>query len=74
MFGNDHVPPHFHAIYGEYRAAIEIETGEILQGGLPGKQLKFVQVWAEIHKKELLENFESLRAEKQTFKKIIPLS
>lgn len=74
MFGNDHVPPHFHAIYGEYRAAIEIETGELLQGGLPGKQLKFVQVWAEIHKKELLENFESLRTEKQTFKKIKPLS
>ncbi len=32
MYGNDHEPPHFHVIYNEYRAIIEIETGEILQG------------------------------------------
>ena len=74
MYGNDDVPPHFHTLYGEYRAVIEIETGELLQGYLPSKQLKFVQVWSEIHKEELLENFNSLRAEKQTFKKIKPLS
>ena len=74
MYGNDHVPPHFHAQYNEYRAVIEIQTGELLQGYLPGKQLKFVQVWAEIHKDELAENFKLLRAEEQTFKKIKPLS
>ncbi len=74
MYGNDHVPPHFHVIYNDYRAIIEIETGEILQGSLPGKQLKYVQVWTDIHKAELLENFKSLRAEIQTFKKIKPLS
>jgi hypothetical protein len=74
MYGNDHPPPHFHASYNEYRAIIEIQTGEILQGSLPGKQLKFVQVWAEIHKDELMKNFQMLGAEKQTFKKIKPLS
>ncbi|MBA7540887.1 hypothetical protein ES705_33190 [subsurface metagenome] len=73
MFGNDHNPPHFHAIYNEYRALIEIETGEILQGSLPGKQLKFVQVWVDIHKDELLTNFNNLRAEIQTFNKIKPI-
>ena len=73
MYGNDHIPPHFHAIYNKYRAVIEIKTGEILQGSLPSKQLKFVQVWTDIHKKELLENFENLRAEVQTFKKLKPL-
>ena len=74
MYGNDHPPPHLHAIYNEFRAVIEIQTGEILQGSLPGKQLKFVQVWTDIHEDELLRNFETLRAEKQTFKKIKPLS
>lgn len=54
MFGNDHNPPHFPAIYNEYRGLIEIETGEILQGSLPTKQLKYVQVWADIHRDELL--------------------
>lgn len=74
MFGNDHVPPHFHVIYNEYRAVVEIESGEVLQGALPGKQLKYIQVWTDIHKSELLENFNSLGAEIQTFKKIKPLS
>ena len=73
MFGNDHNPPHFHAVFNEYRAIVEIETGEILKGNLPGKQLKYIQVWLDIHKEELLENFHSLRAEKQTFRKIHPL-
>ena len=50
MFGGDHNPPHFHVRYNEFRAVIEIQTGEILQGSLPGKQLKFVQVWTEIHR------------------------
>lgn len=73
MFGNDHNPPHFHAIYNEYRALIDIETGELLAGELPGKQLKYVQVWADIHKEELFENFKALNAEVQTYKKIRPL-
>lgn len=73
MFGNDHNPPHFHAIYNEYRVLIEIETGEVLQGSLPTKQLKYVQVWADIHKDELLTNFCSLRAEVQSYNKIKPL-
>ena len=73
MFGNDHNPPHFHAIYNEYRALIEIETGEILQGSLPGSQLKYIQVWADIHKDELLNYFNNLRSEIQTYNKIKPL-
>ena len=70
MFGNDHNPPHFHVIYNEYRALIEIKTGEILQGSLPGRQLK---VLADIHREELMRNFNNLRTEIQTFNKIKPL-
>ena len=73
MFGNDHNPPHFHVIYNDYRAIIEIESGEILQGSLPGRQLKYVQVWCDIHRKELIENFTSLRSEIQIYSKIKPL-
>ena len=28
MYHNDHMPPHFHARYGEYRAKFDIETGK----------------------------------------------
>jgi hypothetical protein len=73
MFGNDHNPPHFHAVFNEYRAIIEIESGEILKGIIPGKQLKYIQVWLDIHKNELMENFNNLRSEIQTFSKIQPL-
>jgi len=35
MFVNDHQPPHFHAIYGEFEANIDIATGKIIKGKLP---------------------------------------
>lgn len=35
MYFNDHSPPHFHAIYGQYEAEILIKNGEILMGELP---------------------------------------
>jgi len=35
MFYNDHNPPHFHVIYQEDEALIEITTLEILEGNLP---------------------------------------
>ena len=73
MYGNDHNPPHFHVQYNDFRAIIEIQSGEIIQGSLPSKQLKYVQVWADIHKDELFENFAKLQSDKKTFIKIKPL-
>lgn len=35
MFYNDHNPPHFHAKYGDFKAVIAIETGEVIEGRLP---------------------------------------
>jgi hypothetical protein len=35
MFYNDHNPPHFHVIYQEDEAIIDIKTLEILEGRLP---------------------------------------
>lgn len=35
MYYNDHGLPHFHAKYGEHKAKILIETGAIVEGGLP---------------------------------------
>lgn len=28
MYYSDHAPPHFHAIYGEHEAAVDIHTAE----------------------------------------------
>ena len=60
MYFGDHVPPHFHAVYGEHAAQISIRDLGILQGYLPPKALALVVEWASIHKDELIMNWESL--------------
>ena len=34
MYAKDHFPPHFHAIYGDNEAMIEIKTRKIINGEL----------------------------------------
>ena len=60
MYFDDHNPPHFHAKYQNYDAVISFD-GELIKGKLPEKQLKMVQVWADIHKEDLLTNWELLK-------------
>ena len=54
MFFNEHVPPHFHAEYAEYRAVIDIRTLEVIEGKLPRRALGLVLDWAELHREELM--------------------
>jgi len=56
IFYDEHNPPHFHARYGEYKAAIKIENFSILKGKLPPKALGLVMEWASLHKDELLHD------------------
>lgn len=39
---SEHNPPHFHAYYQEHTAVVAIETGDVMEGGLPSKQVKLV--------------------------------
>jgi Domain of unknown function (DUF4160) len=32
MYYEDHAPPHFHAIYGEFEAVLGIQTDDVLDG------------------------------------------
>jgi hypothetical protein len=38
MYYDDHNPPHFHAVYGEYKVVISIQDLAILEGDLPPKE------------------------------------
>jgi len=61
MFYRDnsrHHLPHIHARYQGEEAAISIEDGVVLDGKMPPKQLKMVQAWIEIHKEELIVDWE----------------
>jgi hypothetical protein len=68
MFFNDHVPPHFKAKYGEFEANYLIENGSLWNGDFPIGKSKLVQAWAEIHKDELLDMWNT-----KDFHKINPL-
>ena len=72
MFWADHAPPHFHALYGEYEALVNIRTLEIIQGSLPRRALVLVLEWATQHRGELLEDW-SLCEKKRPLNKISPL-
>ena len=65
----EHNPPHIHAIYGEYMGAIDIKTGELLEGDLPPRALKLVQEWLKVNRNEVLKIWNT-----QNFKKIPPLA
>jgi hypothetical protein len=55
---DEHNPPHFHVYYNEFKATIQLDTLEIMQGSLPRKQLRLVQAWAELHLDELKANWQ----------------
>ena len=72
MFWNDHTPPHFHALYGEFEAIIDIRTLSPLQGALPRRAMALTLEWAAMHREELLEDWQ-LCAIRQPPKRIPPL-
>jgi hypothetical protein len=46
VYGNDHLPQHFHAVHPDFEAQIEIDTFAILRGSLPPAARKQVFAWA----------------------------
>jgi hypothetical protein len=65
MFFADHSSPHFHAKYGEFKALIDIQKLELMEGRLPRRALSLVLEWAELHQSELLEDWDLCQAFKQ---------
>ena len=73
MFFSDHAPPHFHAVYGAAQATIDIDALRVLEGSLPRRAQELVLDRAELHRRELLENWK-LCAGKQQPRKVDPLA
>jgi uncharacterized protein DUF4160 len=72
MYFNDHNPPHFHAMYGEHLALVNIHTLTVFGGHLPPRALSMVIEWATQHRDELLEDWDRAR-EHQALHRIEPL-
>jgi len=53
----EHNPPHIHSYFQDKRATFNINDGEIVEGDLSSKQLRLIQAWIEIHRDELLADW-----------------
>lgn len=71
MYINEHNPPHFHVVYQDYKATITIDGG-ITVGSMPRRALNLVYEWLDLHKEELMNNWERL-SKRETPLKIKPL-
>ena len=72
MYYDDHNPPHFHAEYAGNKALVDIQEGYVIAGALPNRQLKYVLAWTEMHKDELMQNWELTKSD-QPLNPITPL-
>ncbi len=68
MYFDEHNPPHFHVRYNEYQATLDIQTLNILAGMLPARVRGLVEEWAELHRDELMQMWNT-----KEFHKISPL-
>ena len=64
MYFNEHSPPHFHAEYGGDEALYEIRTLQVYAGRLPRRVHNLVLEWADLHRDELIADWETARAGK----------
>ena len=72
MYNNgEHNPPHFHASYQGCNAVFNMD-GDLVEGDMPKRQQKLIAAWAELHRDELLANWE-LAITEQPLYKIVPL-
>ena len=71
MYIREHYPAHFHAEYGEYEITVDIETG-VVTGKFPKRALQAVLEWYELHREELMDNWEAAMNRKP-LSKIEPL-
>ena len=61
FYYNEHLPPHFHAEYGEHQAQLVIGSHTLLRGSLPSRVIDLVQEWAELHRAGLQHCWEQAR-------------
>ena len=63
-----HKAPHIHVKFQDQEAILSIPEGKILEGELKPNKMKLVQAWIEIHKDELMADWELAVNGQQPFK------
>jgi hypothetical protein len=73
MYYREHGVPHFHATYAGEMVVVAIGTGGVIAGSVPARALRLVQEWTELHREELMQNWERAR-EQAPLERIEPLA
>jgi hypothetical protein len=63
-----HKLPHIHVRYSGEEVIVSIPDGDVLEGGIPSSKMKLLQAWIEIHKEELMADWELAVAGEQPYK------
>ncbi|MCX6538737.1 MAG: DUF4160 domain-containing protein [Acidobacteria bacterium] len=63
-----HKVAHIHVKYQEHEVVLTLPEGEILEGSIPANRLKLVLAWIEIHRDELIADWELAASGQQPYK------
>jgi hypothetical protein len=63
-----HKQPHIHVKYQDKEAVVSIPDGKVLEGRLPPAKMRLVLAWMEIHKDELVADWELAVSGQQPYK------
>lgn len=68
MDNKQHKAPHIHAKYQEHEVVVSIPDGGVLDGDIPKSKMKLLQAWIELHKDELVADWELAVSGEQPYK------
>jgi len=68
MDNKQHKLPHIHVKYQGDEVIVAVPDGDILEGSIPNAKMKLLQAWIELHKDELLADWELAVSGQQPYK------
>lgn len=68
MDNRRHHRPHIHVRHQDDEAVLAIDDGAVLEGDLPRGKMRLVQAWIEIHRDELLADWQLAVSGQHPFK------
>ncbi|MEQ1558505.1 MAG: DUF4160 domain-containing protein [Methyloglobulus sp.] len=68
MDNKQHNTPHIHVRYQEHEVIVSIPDGNVLEGSIPNAKMKLLQAWIELHKDELVADWELAVSGQQPYK------
>lgn len=60
--------PHIHVKYQDDEVIVQIPEGNVLEGSIPNSRMKLLQAWIELHKEELIADWELAVSGEQPYK------